>query len=70
MTYKNTGVVIAMTLVMMAPLLTEAQQAAIMPHIGILRPGSPPDPFDEAFRQASRAWLHGGTKHQHRTPLG
>jgi putative ABC transport system substrate-binding protein len=50
MTHKNTAVVIAMTLVMMAPLVTEAQQAIIIPRIGILRPASPPDRFAEAFR--------------------
>ena len=51
MTHKHTGVVIAMALLMMAPLVTEAQQAAKVARIGILRIGSPPDPFDAAFRQ-------------------
>jgi putative ABC transport system substrate-binding protein len=51
MTHKKTGVVIAMALVMMAPLVTEAQQTVEVAHIGFLRPGSPPDLFTDAFRQ-------------------
>ena len=34
-----------------APLAAGAQQAGKIPRIGILRPGSPPDPLVEAFRQ-------------------
>ena len=34
-----------------APLAAGAQQAGRIPRIGILRPGSPPDPLVEAFRQ-------------------
>src|SRR5947209_16087162 len=37
-----------------APLAVEAQQAAKVPRIGILRSGSPPDPFVEALRQGLR----------------
>ena len=34
--------------------LAEAQQAKKVPIIGVLRPGSPPDPLIEAFRQGLR----------------
>jgi putative ABC transport system substrate-binding protein len=37
-----------------APLDAEAQPAGKNPRIGILRPGSPPDPLVEAFRQGLR----------------
>jgi putative ABC transport system substrate-binding protein len=37
-----------------APLLAEAQPARKNPRIGIIRPGSPPDPLLEAFRQGLR----------------
>jgi putative ABC transport system substrate-binding protein len=37
-----------------APLTAAAQQAGKIPRIGILRPGSPPDPLIEAFRQGLR----------------
>jgi putative ABC transport system substrate-binding protein len=37
-----------------APLAAEAQPARTIPRIGILRPGSPPDPYVEAFRQGLR----------------
>jgi putative ABC transport system substrate-binding protein len=37
-----------------APLAAEAQPAGKNPRIGILRPGSPPDPLVEAFRQGLR----------------
>jgi putative tryptophan/tyrosine transport system substrate-binding protein len=37
-----------------APLAAEAQPAGKNPRIGILRPGSPPDPLLEAFRQGLR----------------
>ncbi|MGH8611081.1 MAG: ABC transporter substrate-binding protein [Gammaproteobacteria bacterium] len=51
MTRKHAGVVIAMALVMMAPLVTEAQETVKVARIGILRPGSPPDPYVDVFRQ-------------------
>ena len=54
MTRKHAGVVIAMALVMMAPLVTEAQEAVKVARIGILRPGSPPDPYVDVFRQGLR----------------
>src|SRR5262245_40153843 len=50
-TRKQASVVIAMALAMMASLVTEAEQTVKIPRIGILRPGSPPDPNIEAFRQ-------------------
>ena len=40
--------------ILAAPLPAEAQQAAKVPRIGVLRPGSPPDPSVEAFRQGLR----------------
>lgn len=36
------------------PIAAEAQQTGRVPQIGILRLGSPPDPFIEAFRQGLR----------------
>jgi putative ABC transport system substrate-binding protein len=39
---------------LVTPLATEAQQVGRVPRIGILRSGSPPDPFVEAFRQGLR----------------
>ena len=36
------------------PLAGEAQQAAKIPRVGLLRPGSPPDPYVDAFRQGLR----------------
>jgi len=47
------AVVLTVSLVL-APLAVEAQQAAKVPRIGILRSGSPPDPFVEALRQGLR----------------
>jgi putative ABC transport system substrate-binding protein len=44
-----------LTLVLLvAPLAAEVQPPAKIPRIGILRPGSPPDPLIEAFRQGLR----------------
>jgi putative ABC transport system substrate-binding protein len=40
--------------ILAVPLAPEAQLAGKTPRIGILRPGSPPDPFIEAFRQGLR----------------
>ncbi len=37
-----------------APLSAPAQQPAKIPRIGLIRPGSPPDPFAEAFVQGLR----------------
>src|SRR5262249_61583916 len=36
--------------VLAASLVAEAQQAAKVPRVGLLRPGSPPDPYVDAFR--------------------
>jgi putative ABC transport system substrate-binding protein len=36
------------------PLAGEAQKAAKVPRVGLLRPGSPPDPYVDAFRQGLR----------------
>jgi hypothetical protein len=46
-----------------ASLAADGQPAEKHPRIGILRPGSPPDPLVEAFRQgfASSATTKGGT---------
>jgi putative tryptophan/tyrosine transport system substrate-binding protein len=38
----------------LAPLAGDAQQAAKIPRVGLLRPGSPPDPYVDAFRQGLR----------------
>jgi ABC-type uncharacterized transport system substrate-binding protein len=54
MTRTRAGFGIAMALVMMAPLVTAAQQTVKVARIGILRPGSPPDPFDKVFREGLR----------------
>ena len=37
-----------------SPLVAGAQQAEKVPQIGLIRPGSPPDPFAEAFLQGLR----------------
>jgi len=47
---RRIGLVLALGLTL-APLVAEAQPAGKIPRIGILRPGSPPDPLVEAFRQ-------------------
>jgi putative ABC transport system substrate-binding protein len=40
--------------VLAAPLVAEGQPMAKIPRVGILRLGSPPDPFVDAFRQGLR----------------
>jgi len=46
------GLAVALALsLFLAPLTVEGQQTGKMPRIGILRPGSPPDPLVEAFRE-------------------
>ncbi len=46
---------VALTLALLAaPLAAEAQQPGKVPRIGVIRPGSPPDPFAEAFLQGLR----------------
>lgn len=47
------GVILAMGLLTTA-LAPEAQQTTRVPRIGVLCPGSPPDPLLEAFRQGLR----------------
>jgi putative ABC transport system substrate-binding protein len=46
-------VILALSLIL-APLAAEAQPAGKIARIGILRAGSPPDPYVEAFRQGLR----------------
>ena len=49
---RRIGLAVVLTLsLILAPLATEAQEPGKIPRIGILRPGSPPDPLVEAFRQ-------------------
>jgi hypothetical protein len=43
---------LALALATTAPSVIEAQAAEKLVRIGMLRPGSPPDPFVETFRQA------------------
>jgi putative ABC transport system substrate-binding protein len=45
---------VALALAMTALIAVEAQAAEKLVRIGMLRPGSPPDPFVETFRQALR----------------
>jgi putative ABC transport system substrate-binding protein len=47
------AVVLAVSLAL-APLTAEGQQATRVPHVGVLRAGSPPDPSIEVFRAALR----------------
>jgi putative ABC transport system substrate-binding protein len=60
MTQRRSGWLVALLLPACVSLLlaalraTEAQPAGKNPRIGILRPGSPPDPLLEAFRQGLR----------------
>ena len=49
---KYAGFMLALSLAMTAPSALEAQAAEKLVRIGMLRPGSPPDPFVETFRQA------------------
>jgi hypothetical protein len=52
---NRADLVIAFTLSLLAaPLAAEAQPAGKIPRIGILRPGSPPDPLLDVFRQGLR----------------
>jgi ABC-type uncharacterized transport system substrate-binding protein len=47
------SILVAMILLAVA-VIAEAQQAKKVPRVGILRPGSPPDPYVDAFRQGLR----------------
>jgi ABC-type uncharacterized transport system substrate-binding protein len=49
------SLVMLIVVVLAAPLILEAQPVGRVPRIGILRTGSPPDPFVEAFRQGLHA---------------
>jgi putative ABC transport system substrate-binding protein len=51
MTNKHAAVVFAMAFIMVAPLVTEAQQSTKVARVGILRAGTPPDPFVDGFRE-------------------
>ena len=47
-------VTVSLAFALVSPLAGETQQAAKIPRVGLLRPGSPPDPYVEAFRQGLR----------------
>lgn len=49
---RHARLIAALALAMTALIAVEAQAAEKLVRIGILRPGSPPDPFVETFRQA------------------
>jgi len=53
---KRAAVAVTLTLALLAsPLAPEAQQeAGKVPRVGLIRPGSPPDPLVEAFLQGLR----------------
>jgi len=56
MTLGGGGMISVLALgLLAAPIAAEAQQPAKVPRIGLLTPGSPGDPFIEAFRQGLRA---------------
>jgi hypothetical protein len=42
------------TCLLAAPLPAAGAAAGRIPRVGVLRPGSPPDAYDEAFRQGLR----------------
>src|SRR4051812_8182991 len=46
--------ILALALATTVPSVIEVQAADRVVHIGVLRPGSPPDPLVETFRQALR----------------
>jgi putative tryptophan/tyrosine transport system substrate-binding protein len=47
---RTIGLILTLAL-LLTPLVADAQQPAKTPRIGLLRSGSPPGPFVEAFRQ-------------------
>ena len=51
---RRIGLAVILTLSLLAPPATESQEVKKIPRIGVLRPGSPPDPYVEAFRQGLR----------------
>ena len=44
----------AALIILAAPAAADAQQPGKIPRVGLLRPGSPPDPYVDAFRQGLR----------------
>jgi putative tryptophan/tyrosine transport system substrate-binding protein len=50
---RRTGLAVVLSLIL-APLAGDAQQAAKIPRVGLFRPGAPPDPYVDAFRQGLR----------------
>lgn len=50
----NVFIVLFALTVLVLPIASEAQQARNVPRIGLLRSGSPPDPFVESFRHGLR----------------
>jgi hypothetical protein len=59
------GLAVVLSLIL-APLAGEAQPAPRVPRIGILRPGSPPDPLVEAFREGLHELLDTGILNEDR----
>src|SRR2546422_6418273 len=52
---RAVGVIVMLTLGMLAaPLAAHAQPAGKIPRLGLLVPGTPPEPLTEAFRQGLR----------------
>jgi putative ABC transport system substrate-binding protein len=52
---STVGIIVTLALgLLWAPLAAHAQQPEKLPRIGLLRPGSPPDPYVDAFRQGLR----------------
>ena len=52
---RTLGLLVTLALGLVStPLSADAQPPARVPRIGLLRPGSPPDPFVEEFRQGLR----------------
>src|SRR5215470_9164527 len=51
------------TVLGLTALVADAQQATKVPRVGLLRPGSPPDPYVDAFRQGlrDRGYVEGQT---------
>ncbi len=51
---RGTVTAALVTVLGLLPLAADAQQATKVPRVGLLRPGSPPDPYVDAFRQGLR----------------
>lgn len=53
--FATVGLIALLALgLLLAPVAADAQQAGRVPRIGVLRPGVPPDPYVEFFRQGLR----------------